>query len=126
MRAEFEMMAQLVRQGLPRLATPIERRIAARERLKRSVEQHDARLQIGSVAAPVERHAFAERVDAAVHGVWDGLGTHFDIGDAARELRGDFVLQTIDQGPKFFERQPANFWVRYSTSLPVDTRSCLS
>src|SRR2546426_9489235 len=66
MGSELEMMAQLVGERVPRFGTPIEIGTFASERLERSVEQHDARLQVGSVAGPGERDTFAERVHIAV------------------------------------------------------------
>src|SRR2546427_12595916 len=81
----LEVVAQLVRQCLPRFVAPIER-TEPRQRDERPVIQHDTRLQVPPRPGPLEGDAFAERVHVASHGMRYGLGAYLDRDDPVAEL----------------------------------------
>ena len=112
MGAEFQMVADLVCEGFPRLGAPVEISAPAREGQKGSVKQHHARLQIGAVAGPRERNALPHREDPAMDWIRHGLRADLDIDDAGFELIGNLLLQATDERAKVFEGQPASFCCR--------------
>src|SRR2546427_715554 len=81
----------------PRAPCP---RVKATERggnTKGAVIEEDRRVQIGPAPAPLERHAFTQRVDVAVHRMGERLGADVHRHHTAPELRWDLAYQPLDK-----------------------------
>src|SRR6266704_312245 len=98
----LEVVAQLMRERLPRLLAPVEIP-APPERRERAVIEHDPRLQVRAGPAPLEGNAFPKRVDVAPHRIGHGLGAHLHRYHSL-EIRWRYVLQEPrDQLPKVIQ-----------------------
>src|SRR5256712_8083658 len=64
---------------------------------ERAVIEEDPRVQIGPAPAPLERHAFTQRVDVAVHRMGERLGADVHRHHTAPELRWDLAYQPLDK-----------------------------
>src|SRR3989442_1206801 len=62
-----------------------------------AVIEEDPRVQIGPAPAPLERHAFTQRVDVAVHRMGERLGADVHRHHTAPELRWDLAYQPLDK-----------------------------
>ena len=114
--APLQVVPQLVGERLPRLVAPVEVAQAS-EGGERAVVEHDARLQVGSAAAPLERDALAQRIDVPAHGVRNALGAHLD-RHRPLEIRCRHLLQqAVDE--------PAEVIQPHSrTTTPVRNAEC--
>src|SRR2546428_1551733 len=101
-RAQFEMVAQLVGERLPRLLAPIEATHPGQRR-EGAVVEHDAGLEVGAVATPFERNALAQRVDVAPNRVRHGLGAHLDHHHPIEVRRRDLPQEPLDELPEVIE-----------------------
>src|SRR5215213_5455435 len=94
----FQMMAQLVSEGIPRLLVPVEVLLYASKRRKRPVIQHKPALNTVSPATyfHLERNALAKSVDVTPLGVWNTPRRHHDFRDPFKKLRRNPSTETAN------------------------------